>query len=226
MKFFTKVFLLIALLILPLAVSAQYQAPDNTSKPAWLAVKTNLFYGAYTLTPNLSLELGLGQRSSLEIGGGYNPWNYNGTKKTDASGVEYIDNKKLVHWLGALEYRYWLCQRFSGHFFGVHALASQFNISEYDVPWLLEFEKQYRYQGRIFGDLDNGWLGAVGGGVSYGYQFLLGKHWNVETTIGVGYVYLKYDVYQCPKCGDHIPPTRARDYVGPTKIGISLMYIF
>ena len=38
-----------------------------------VAVKTNLLYWA-TTTPNLSAELGLGKRTSLELTGGYNPW--------------------------------------------------------------------------------------------------------------------------------------------------------
>lgn len=53
-----------------------------------VAIKTNLLYGAYTLTPNLGLELALGNSSTLGFGGGYNPWNLEGS-------VE--NNKKLVH---------------------------------------------------------------------------------------------------------------------------------
>ena len=35
---------------------------------------------------------------------------------------------------GEIEYRYWLCQRFSGHFLGVHVLGSQYNIAQQDLP--------------------------------------------------------------------------------------------
>jgi len=216
MKFFTRVLLIMALFLLPLAVSAQYQVPNNTSKTPWLALKTNLFYGAYTYTPNLGAEIGLSDRGTLDIGFGYNPWNYNGTEKTDANGVAYIDNKKLVHLLGEVEYRYWLCQRFSGHFFGVHALGSQYNISEHEIPLLFgEGSKNHRYQG---------W--AAGAGISYGYQFLLGKNWNIEANIGVGFVRLQYDEYGCGKCDDISREGVQRDYMGPTKAGISIMYIF
>lgn len=169
-----------------------------------IAIKTNLLYGAYSLTPNLSIELGLGKRSSLELGGGYNPWNLNGTADK---------NKKLVHWLGQIEYRYWLCQKFSGHFFGVHTLGSQYNISEHKLPLLFGKDSgNYRYEGY-----------GYGGGVSYGYNFFLGKRWSLEANIGLGYARLHYDKYDCVKCGSKIG-TESKNYLGPTKAGISLIY--
>lgn len=170
-----------------------------------VALKTNLLYGAYTSTPNLSLELGLGKRSTLDLGGGYNPWNLNGTE---------LDNTKLVHWLGQMEYRYWLCQKFSGHFFGVHALGTQFNIGGHELPLLFEKgSKNFRYEG--FG---------YGAGISYGYQFYLGKRWSLEANIGVGYARLHYDKYDCVKCGTKLSSEK-KNYFGPTKAGISLIYI-
>ena len=170
-----------------------------------VAVKTNLLYGAYTNTPNLNIEIGLGKRSTLELGGGYNPWNLNGKES---------DNKKLVHWLGQAEYRYWLCQKFTGHFFGVHALGSQFNIGGHELPLLFEKgSKDYRYEGY-----------GYGGGISYGYQFYVSKRWSIEATIGVGYAHLRYDKYDCPKCGSKLT-SENKNYIGPTKAGISLIYI-
>lgn len=169
-----------------------------------IAIKTNLLYGAYTYTPNLSIEIGLGEKSTLDVGGGYNPWNLNGTDQ---------NNKKLVHWLGELEYRYWLCQRFSGHFFGIHALGTQFNIAKQELPLLFEKgSKDYRYEGY-----------GYGAGISYGYNFYLGIRWSLEANIGVGYARLHYDKYKCEKCGEKIG-TKNKNYFGPTKAGISLIY--
>ena len=175
-------------------------------KAQQVAVKTNLFYGAYTYTPNLGIEIGLGGRSTLDIGGGYNPWHRKGTA---------TDNKKLVHWLGQIEYRYWLCQKFNGHFFGVHALGSQYNIGQHNLPLLFgKGSKNYRYEGYAFG-----------AGISYGYQFVLGRHWNFETSLGVGYARLKYDKYDCPRCSEKIT-AESRNYFGPTKATVSLIYTF
>lgn len=171
-----------------------------------VAVKTNLLYGAYTFTPNLSMEFGLGKKSTLELGGGYNPWNLNGT---------FENNKKLVHWMGQAEYRHWLCQKFSGHFLGVHALGTQFNIAGHELPLLFEKgSKNYRYEGY-----------GYGGGISYGYNFFLSNRWSIEANIGVGYARLHYDKYECVKCGDKIG-AESKNYWGPTRAGLSLIYYF
>ncbi len=192
---FHRLILFAALLLLPAVASAQS-----------VAVKTNLFYGAYTLTPNLGIEVGVGERGTLDIGVGYNPWNLNGSEE---------NNDKLVHLLGNIEYRYWLCEKFNGHFFGAHILGTQYNIGGHELPLLFgKGSEAFRHQG---------W--AAGIGVSYGYQFVLGEHWNLELNVGIGYVYLSYDKYQCPKCSDIIGASQ-RSYFGPTKGGLSLIYLF
>ena len=73
-----------------------------------IAAKTNLLYWA-TTTPNIGMEFGLGEQTTLELTGGYNPWT-----------LDKEQNKKLKHWLVMPEFRYWLCERFNGHFFGIH----------------------------------------------------------------------------------------------------------
>ena len=189
-----------------LLLSVLLLVPCSSAFAQRVGIKTNLFYGAYTFTPNLAVELGLSGRSTLDVGAGYNPWNLQGSEES---------NKKLVHLLGAIEYRYWLCEKFNGHFFGAHALGSQYNISEHELPLLFgEGSKDFRYEG---------W--AVGAGLAYGYHFLLGRSWNLEATLGIGYVYLQYDKYECPKCGGIVGSMR-RDYFGPTKMGLSLIYLF
>jgi hypothetical protein len=190
----------------PIGQQMQGASMFYQTKNPWFALKVNLVYGGYTFTPNLSAEIGIGPRSTLDIGGGYNPWNLDGT--TD-------DNKKLVHWLGMAEYRYWFCERYNGHYFGAHVLGSQYNISMHELPMLFgKGSKNYRFEG---------W--AAGAGISYGYQFILSPSWNLEVNVGAGYVYLDYDKFECNKCGDPLGSAR-RDYLGPTKAGISLVYIF
>lgn len=170
-----------------------------------LSVKTNLLYGAYTYTPNLGLEIGLGRKSTLDIGGGYNPWNLNGSD---------VNNKKAVYWLGQAEYRYWICQKFSGHFFGLHVLGTQFNISNHELPLLFgKGSKQYRYEGYGYGT-----------GLSYGYQYILSNRWSLEANIGLGYARLHYSKYDCVKCGRKIG-NEERNYFGPTRAVISVIYV-
>lgn len=188
-RFYLIIFLLICL-------STQGRAQET-------AVKTNLLYGGLTRTPNLSVEFGLGKRSTLELGGGYNWFTPSGR-----------DDKKLVHWLTEAEYRYWLCRKFNGHFLGIHALGAQYNIGGHKLPLLLGNDsKDHRYEG---------W--AVGGGISYGYSFYLSTRWSLEATIGLGYARLINDKFECATCGRKLGPEK-RNYLGPTKAGISLIYI-
>lgn len=166
-----------------------------------IAVKTNLLYWASS-TPNLSFEFGLGERTSLDLTGGYNPWMLD--KET---------NKKLRHWMVMPEFRYWLCERFNGHFFGVHSGYAFYNISGIRIPFQNKSTKNHRYQG---------W--ATGLGVSYGYNWILGRRWNLEATLGFGYVYTNYDKYNCATCGK-FKGNRDKHYFGPTKAGISIIYM-
>lgn len=113
-------------------------------------------------------------------------------------------NKKIMHWAVQPEWRYWPCRRLMGHFIGIHVHGGKYNGGL----------KKYRY---------DGWF--AGGGISYGYQWIIGKHWNLETGLGLGYAYLDYDKYLRQKCGKYID-SRHRNYWGPTKLSISLMYLF
>ena len=81
-----------------------------------MALKTNGLYWA-TSTPNLSFEIAPRRNKKLtwDILVGYNPFTYK-------------NNKKLKHWLIQPEVRWWICERFNGHFFGLHAYGGEFNI--------------------------------------------------------------------------------------------------
>lgn len=172
------------------------------SHPPVIALKTNLLYGIGTLTPNLSAEIRLGQRSTLELTGSYNPWNLNGKE---------ADNKKIVHWIAQAEYRYWLCENFNGHFFGIHPFYWQYNVGGYEIPLL--FEKEYRSEGN-----------AYGAGLSYGYHWMLSKKFGIEFNAGFGMAFMRYDKYGCDKCSIKTGEYK-KTYFGPTKLAVSLVYI-
>lgn len=168
-------------------------------------IKTNLLYGALTLTPNLGAEIGVGNRSTLSLSGSYNPWNLKGSAE---------NNKKMVHWLVGAEYRYWLCEKFNGHFFGLHALGGRSNIGGYELPfWLEKDSKNYRYEGLNYG-----------AGISYGYQWILNNRWSLEAILGLGYMRMDYTKYDCKTCGKKIG-TFKKNYLGPTNAGISIIYM-
>ena len=165
-------------------------------------VKTNALHWATAGTLNAGLEAGLGKRTSLELTGDYNPWT-----------LDRDENRKLKFWSVMPEFRYWLCERFNGHFFGLHSGYGEYNISGVRIPFQNKSTQEHRYEG---------W--ATGIGISYGYTWILGKRWNLEANIGAGYIYTKYDKYECKTCG-RFKGNQKKQYFGPTKAGISLIYI-
>lgn len=164
-----------------------------------VAIKTNLAYWA-TTTPNLGMEFALGKKSTLEISGGFNPF-------------EFSDNKRFKHWLVQPEYRWWFCETFNGHFLGVHAHGAQFNVGGWDIPiGRLDVFKDKRYEGYLYG-----------GGISYGYQWVLTNRWNFEFNIGAGYARIHYDEYPCKDCGTKQDEGNY-NYWGVTRVGLSFIY--
>ena len=102
---------------------------------AWaqdIGVKTNILYWA-TSTPNLGFEFGLGKRTTLDLAGGYNPWT-----------LDREANRKIRHWMVMPEFRYWLCERFNGHFFGVHSGYAFYNLSGVRIPFRGKSTKDHR----------------------------------------------------------------------------------
>ncbi|MDR0766665.1 MAG: DUF3575 domain-containing protein [Odoribacteraceae bacterium] len=174
--------------------------PEQEKLPRF-EIKTNLLQVAAT-TPHLGIEIGLGNRTTLEISGSYNPWRLNTMDE---------NNKKRVYWIALAEARYWSCERFNGHFFGVHAFHGRYNISNHDIPLL--FDKQYRYEGNL-----------TGAGISYGYNLMIDRRWSVELNAGIGLARVNYDRYSCRLCaGDRT--SFGKLYFGPTRAGITLAYI-
>lgn len=167
-------------------------------------LKTNLIPDAL-LSPNVGVEVGLKPHWSLDVTGELNLWT--------------INDHKWKHWLVQPEARYWFCEYFAKHFVGVHAIGGQYNFGNLDngINFLgsnLSKLSDHRYQG---------W--GIGGGIAYGYSFVLNRSWNIELEIGIGAIYTKFDKYQCHDCnkkidsGDHV-------YVGPTKAAVNLVYVF
>lgn len=163
------------------------------------ALKTNLLYDA-TSTINLGAEYKFAPRWSAEVSGNFISWAPGG--------------HSYKHWLAQPGVRYWFCEAMGGHFVGAHLLGGQYNIHDLSLPLGLSVHDR-RYQG---------W--GIGGGVSYGYTWLLSKHWNIEAEIGVGYVWSRYDVYECDNCGRKIESDKTRNYFGPTKAAVNLVYLF
>lgn len=166
------------------------------------AIKTNIMADA-TTTMSLAAEIGTAPKNTLELYMHWNPW-------------ELSDGKLIKHLYLQPEYRFWFCEKFSGSFLGVHLHGGLFNLAGIKLPFgMYPGLKTHRYEGEF-----------IGGGVSYGYQWVLSKHWNLEATLGAGYAYINYDRYQCGDCGKRLDKDKDKHYFGPTKAALSIVYVF
>ena len=181
-----------------IAVILLFSAAGNADAQR-VAVKTNALYWT-TATPNLGVEIALGNRWTFELAGGYNPWT-----------LDVENNLKAKHFLVTPEFRYWFCESFNGHFVGMNANYTEFNVSGVFLP-----EEKLK-DSRI-----EGW--AASAGLIYGYAWPISRRWNMEFTLGLGYWYSNYDRYENRKCGIFYENNVVRT-VGLTDIGISFIYL-
>ncbi|MCH5221201.1 MAG: DUF3575 domain-containing protein [Muribaculaceae bacterium] len=186
------------LLLLAFGIGVTVKAQD-------VAIKTNLLYDAL-LNVDAGVEVGLAPHWTIDLSGSYNGWDVNG--------------HKWKHWRVQPEARYWFCDRFMGHFLGFHAIGGEYNFGH--------IRNNVSFLGSDFSNLTDsryqGW--AVGGGVAYGYTWVLDRHWNFELELGVGYIYTRYDKFNCQGCGKRVETDQPHHYVGPTKAAVNLVYVF
>lgn len=181
---------------------------------AQLAVKTNLLNDAAT-TPNLGLELGVAERGTVNLVYGLNLWTYGKTSE----GVD----RKAKHWVLMPEYRWWFCTRYNGNFVGIHALTGQFNASNMSLPVPGAFFAGDNLQSFVRHGRAEGTFAGVG--FTYGYQWQLSRHWNLEAEVGCGYAHVWNRLYNCGICSNRLSSGHS-NYVGLTKLGISIIYLF
>ena len=160
-----------------------------------VALKNNVIYGARGIL-NIGAEFPTFSKQTLALNVHYNPW-------------EWGDNKKRQLLLFQPEYRFWFNDKFMGHFVGVQAHYGSFDYSK-TTP--LKNITNNRFDGT-----------AIGCGLTYGYQFILSRHWNLETCISMGYARLNYKKYG-PNKGDLLKEKSKVNYFGPTQLGLTFVY--
>lgn len=188
--------LLAALMLLAPAALAQSQT---------VGIKTNLLSDA-ACSPNLGLEFGLAPKWTLDLTGEVNFWT--------------VKDKNWRHWYVQPEARYWFCEKFAGHFIGIHGIAGRYDISNLgDVgigAKILNTDFRKVKDGRAQGY-------GYGAGFAYGYAWPVAKHWNIEAEIGVGWVWSKYK--ETPKGGIQ-SGYKYHNYAGLTKLAVNVEYLF
>ena len=171
-----------------------------------VAVKTNLALDALAI-PNVGMEVGLSKKLTLDVPVYYNPWKQVMWREQEG--------KLFKLFMVQPELRYWFCDKFNGHFVGLHAMGGAYNTTGLDLPFTpFDNLADYRYKGHFYG-----------GGISYGYQYILNRHWSIEGTVGLGYAYVRYKQYPCQNC----KPMKEKgheNYFGPTRAALNLIYVF
>lgn len=160
-----------------------------------LALKTNVV-NTLVGASNIGVEKTLGDKSTLSFEVCYEGWS--------------LTNKiRMKHLFVQPELRFWNKHKFWGSFWGINVFAAQYNIGGLKYIGL----DQSRVQGML-----------LGGGFTYGYHWVIGERFNVEATLGVGYARIKYSKYKCEICGD-FEGDGTLDHIGPTKVGVSIVYL-
>ncbi len=176
-----------------------------------IAVKTNALGWLSAVTTNVGVEVALWPKLTLSADGYYNPFkDWGHSKSTQLWGVQP-------------ELKYWFCQKFYGHYIGLHG-----QYAEYDAGLF-----KNRYEGSYYG-----------AGLSYGYSLPIGYRWRVDFSLGVGWkhwagyqgkgervVYRRLGSPEIPVQGsdwdnkEFIPDPRPADNFGVTKANVSFVFI-
>lgn len=112
-----------------------------------------------------------------------------------------IDSKAAIFYP---EIRYWLSARpQTGHFFGITGIAADYDVTASDK----------RHKGDAFG-----------AGLTYGYSFVLSRHWSLETTVGAGAAYRHEKAFA--KGSKEPTAANIRKWqMAPLKAGVTFVYI-
>ncbi len=179
-----------------------YQSASRLTGLPLIALKSNLLADA-TATISIGAEIRTGHSFTLDLPITYNIW-------------DFKDNRKWRNFTFKPEMRWWTCEAFNGHFFGVNAFYAEYNVNNLPKPFSDKM-REYRY---------DGWL--AGAGISYGYQWMVGKRWSLEATISGGWAHLDYDKYPPQKDAAGHPGKSlgnyTQNYWGLTGVGFSLIY--
>lgn len=173
------------------------QTSSEKERRFTFALKTNLLYDM-ALIPNLGVEFHLGKGWALGLDYNHAWWSLADKDYFWRVCGGGIDVRKYFGKASAV-------RPLSGHHLGLYAQAFTYDI-----------ETGGRGQ---MSDL------TYSGGLEYGYSLPVGKAFNIDFGIGLGYAGGEYKVYD-PEDDCYVwKETRLRHYMGPTKAEISLVWI-
>lgn len=181
-------------------------SPSDSSRYKGIALRTNLFYAA-SATPNIGLEIPMGEHFSLGFNAGFKPW-----PRWLAWDWDKTVEKKWRHLLIAPEFRFWPSGIYDKLFVGADLIYTHFNVGAVQFPFgLYPRVRDHRLQGDFYG------LGLFAG-----WSWWLSDHWRLEAEAGLGAGYADAKVYDCAYCGAEVG--RQQGPVLVPKLGLNLSY--
>jgi hypothetical protein len=181
-------------------------AEAKMCRPFYMGIKNNIVYDALGV-PNIGAEFYLGKNFSIVGNWQYAWWSKDSKHRYWRA---YGGDLALRKWFGKAANR----KPLTGHHLGLYG-----QVLTYDVEKGGKGYMGGEPGGNIF-DRCN-----YGGGVEYGYSLPIARRLNIDFTLGVGYFggkyyeYIPLDdcyVWQC---------TKKRNWVGPTKLEVSLVWL-
>lgn len=175
-------------------------------KPFYMAIKTNLLYDAVAI-PNVGVEFYLGRDWSVDADWMYAWWKID---REHWYWRVYGGEVAVKKWFGSAAKR----KPLTGHHIGVYAQMLTYDFETGGTGYM---------GGKPGGDL---WDKANWGvGVEYGYSLPVGRRLNLDFAIGVGYLGGEYWKYK-PEDDCYVwQETKDRNWFGPTKAEVSLVWL-
>lgn len=186
-------------------ISSGSTTPDSLStvkKPRYFSVRTNLLHDAVAV-PNIGVEMRLGGQFTLYL-------DYSGAWWGNRMSSTYNAGRHVWRYEGGnVEIRRYFGKTaeqkpLTGWHVGMYG-----QVASYDFQW---------------GDTGKqGRKASYGAGVSAGYQLPIGKRWNFDFSLAIGYFGGQYKTCHFLDGHNVWVSTRHRHYVGPTRLEISLV---
>ena len=192
-------------------VTVNQAAAEPTCKPFYMGLKTNMLYDVAAI-PNIGAEFYLGANFSVVANWEYSWW------KSD---------KKAWYWRsygGDVALRYWMGKAakekpLTGHHLGLYGQMITYDVELGGRGFIADsgFGKDKEF------DPNLGWNWSAG--LEYGYSLPIARRLNIDFTLGVGYHWGTFKEY-LPIDGHYVwQATKRRQYIGPTKLEISLVWL-
>lgn len=182
------------------------QDSAKAPKPFYMDIRTNMLYDA-ALVPNIGVEFYLGKNFSIMANWMYSWW------KNDPSAWYwriYGGDLALRYWFGKAAHE----KPLTGHHVGIYGQAFTYDFEVGGRGYI-----GGKPGGTLWDELN------YAAGVEYGYSLPIARRLNIDFTIGLGYwggIYYEY----LPIDGHYVwQSTKRRNYFGPTKLEISLVWL-